>query len=685
MKKLPIIFLIFISICSFAQKANQNLIDLDKKCANLLESDNYKQLIATATLGINNSKGNIVYDTKFYFYSGYGLEHDNNQYQKAVTDLEKSLKFAKQTNNLEAQTRAIMRLNYLYYSTKEFKKRDDLVLYINKILDTTKNINTQGILNGSLGEYYLDKSEYENFIKYKIKAIEYRKKFPKTDLNNLDNIGISFEQIASGYIKMKQFDKAIEYTNYAKPYINNSVNGLAYLCNYYIQCYVALNQNDSIQSYYNQINKLVSPKDSLHINISFANRLMADYYLNNKKINIAHDYAQKAIKIAYQSNDEEILMEANMILGMVQYEKKDFVSAIKTLNAASQHALDYDKEHFTQINKVLSKSYAAVGDWQNAYKFNNIYCQNNDELQRQYAKQSIANAEAKFQNKSKQEKISELSTQNTINNLKIVLANKQKIYFIFGLILLAIIGGLLFYQSKNRQKTNQKLQVLNSDLDQANKTKARFFSILNHDLRSPVYNLMHFLQLQKESPEFLDETSKNEIQATTLTSVENLLGSMEDMLLWSKGQMENFKPQPENILVSKIFDDTSKHFSSEGKIKINFENPENIEILTDGNYLKTIVRNLTGNAIKALSDIDNPMIVWKAWQTQDKEYLSITDNGSGADNEDFKALYDDKEIVGIKTGLGLHLIRDLAKAIDCEISVDSNINNGTTFTLKIRK
>jgi signal transduction histidine kinase len=159
---------------------------------------------------------------------------------------------------------------------------------------------------------------------------------------------------------------------------------------------------------------------------------------------------------------------------------------------------------------------------------------------------------------------------------------------------------------------------------------------------------------------------------------------MEDMLLWSKGQMENFKPKSSEILVSKLFDDTKKHFSSEQKIQFVFENLENIKIFTDENYLKTIVRNLTGNAIKALTDIEKPTVVWKAFFENNQKYLSISDNGKGADVENFKALYDDTEVIGIQTGLGLHLIRDLAKAIDCEISVDSTIGIGTTFVLKIQ-
>ncbi|WP_395064350.1 ATP-binding protein [Flavobacterium sp.] len=293
------------------------------------------------------------------------------------------------------------------------------------------------------------------------------------------------------------------------------------------------------------------------------------------------------------------------------------------------------------------------------------------------SKNKILNIESSYQINEKEKEIK-------LNKKLIEQEKKQKWFYIFGIGLLAIIGGLLFYQSRNRKKTNEKLQLLNAELDQANKTKTRFFSILNHDLRSPVSNLIHFLHLQKDSPELLDLETKNRMQNKTISGAEELLSSMEDILLWSKGQMENFKPQPKEISINSLFEDTKSHFSSEEKIQISFENKDNIQINTDENYLKTIIRNLTGNAIKALNEIENPIIIWKAWQENGKSYLSISDNGKGALDEQFKALYDDKEVVGIKTGLGLHLIRDLAKVIDCEISVDSIVNQGTTFTLKLK-
>jgi signal transduction histidine kinase len=182
----------------------------------------------------------------------------------------------------------------------------------------------------------------------------------------------------------------------------------------------------------------------------------------------------------------------------------------------------------------------------------------------------------------------------------------------------------------------------------------------------------------------LDEESTKRMQDKTMAGAENLLNSMEDILQWSKSQMENFKPQPKKIAISNLFEEVKNHFSSEEHIKISFENPQNIQINTDENYLKTIIRNLTGNAIKALKEIENPTIIWKAWQENGQSFLSISDNGKGASDEQFKALYDEKEVTGIKTGLGLHLIRDLAKAIDCKITVDSKQNVGTIFTLVLK-
>jgi signal transduction histidine kinase len=690
MRKVWFLLLLFTTISVFAQQepnlaryqSPDEKLKVWLKYANeIIDLEDYATLLGVAEKGISISKNNPAYLSRFYLYKGLSYEFSNNQYQKALFNYELSLKYAKSVKHLKNETSALMRLNYIYYSLNDTAKRENLIRYIKKVLDTTKNTYTQSVLNGSLGEYYLDYSQYENFIGYQLKAITYKKLLPKS-ISNTENIGVSYSQIASAYIKMKQFDKAIEYLNDATPYIKTSPYISAFSCNYYMQCFVAENKLDSVQKYYKLIYTLPSVKDSLFLNLSFANRSMADYYVGQHQINTAYNYAKKAVLLGKKSNDEDIIMEANTIMGNVLYEKGDYKKAIETLKKASKNALNYDKESFVSINKKLSQSYAALGLWKEAFYYNEIYSKYNDEMMQESAKQNIANAEARYQNKTKGQEIKNLSTQNTLKNIQIQEAKKQRIFLISGLILVGIIGLLLFRQNQNRKKTNEKLQLLNQQLDEANKIKARFFSILNHDLRSPVSNLIHFLHLQKENPELIDEEMAARMQTKVITGAENLLSSMEDILLWSKGQMENFKPHFKEIPIAILFEETQKHFSGIENIQISFEDPENIILNTDENYLKTIIRNLTGNAIKALDKTSNGKIIWKARKENNQTYLSITDNGPGGTQEQFKALYDDSEVIGIKSGLGLHLIRDLATAINCKIEVNSQQDSGTTFTIK---
>jgi tetratricopeptide (TPR) repeat protein len=113
-----------------------------------------------------------------------------------------------------------MRLNYTYYNLKEHTKGKNLIAYIKKMTDTIKNKNSKANLLGSLGDYYHNLSEYENFINYKLQAIEYLLQLNKNTPLERYNIGASYLQIADAYSKMKQYEKTIEYCNYAEPYLN---------------------------------------------------------------------------------------------------------------------------------------------------------------------------------------------------------------------------------------------------------------------------------------------------------------------------------------------------------------------------------------------------------------------------------------------------------------------------------
>ena len=64
-----------------------------------------------------------------------------------------------------------------------------------------------------------------------------------------------------------------------------------------------------------------------------------------------------------------------------------------------------------------------------------------------------------------------------VNKLQLQAAQKQKWFYIAGLGFFVVLGGLLLYQNRKRKTANQKLAILNAELDNANKIKTRFFGI----------------------------------------------------------------------------------------------------------------------------------------------------------------------------------------------------------------
>ena len=376
--------------------------------------------------------------------------------------------------------------------------------------------------------------------------------------------------------------------------------------------------------------------------------------VRNKKYKVLHD-------------DSTIFANENDNLAKAEFYLK---LAIKMATEKN----DVDNSSF--YTGALAELQEYKGDFKDAYYNIRKYYDTQDSIFSQENKNKIAGLESKreidLKNKEIENKELQLSSQR-----------KQKIFFIGGLFLLAVIGGLLYRQNIARKKTNTTLLQLNNELDEANKVKAKFFGILSHDLRSPVANLINFLRLQKREPGLLSEQQVHEHEQKIESSAESLLETMETMLLWSKGQMVNFKPQMKKVEVSSLFKYLQNFFPVTPSIHLSFSNPQNLSVITDENYLQTIMHNLTSNAIKALNNTSNGTIEWKAFEQNGKAILSITDNGPGVTNEQLKALYDETANSGSRHGLGLHIIRDLAKTIGCTVILQPEMKKGTTFFLNI--
>jgi signal transduction histidine kinase len=298
----------------------------------------------------------------------------------------------------------------------------------------------------------------------------------------------------------------------------------------------------------------------------------------------------------------------------------------------------------------------------------------NDSLFSQENKNKIAGLETKHA-------VALKDAELALGELKLTNERRTTIGLIVGLGVMGLLGVLLYRQSRSRQKANAALREANLELEEANRVKARFFGILSHDLRGPVANLLHFLEIQKEAPDFLNEEQQVVHRREISASAENLLNTMEGMLLWSKQQMQSFKPVPKNTRVDELFDYVGKYVGEPEKVKLVFQPVDGLTVFTDENYLRVIMQNLTSNAIKVLKDRPDASIEWKAKKEGDHTVLSIADNGPGLGVEQAKTLYEESVAENARDGFGLHIIRDLAKAIRCRVDVRSEPGKGTEFSL----
>ena len=612
---------------------------------------------------------------------------NNSAVDEAKELLHKNIKLSTKLNKQNSKAAALIILSKIFIQSSVL---DSANFYTDKAIFIYKKIKLKDKLAKAFlvkSVIYQSQSDFKNQLKYNLLSLEVSK-----EINDYPSLAENYNGLAMYYLDQTKYKEALEAAKNNNKFallsknpsiISNSYSSLAEsysLLNDTINAEINFKKgyelakkngdNFSVAWYLTNWAKLKNNKEALKM------RFKSQTILNKFGVNPMSLNNKGMIGLIYMKMYNE---EKNLLI-----KKKYLIEAEKYLIETVENSeSNSDIINSIEFNNAISKLFFIKKQFEKAYLYQEKSIVQNDSLNSQEIKNSLAKLESK-------KEIELRDNQIKINKLSLDAKEKQKWLFVAGIGFLAIIGGLLFYQSRKRKQINERLQVLNKtldtknlELDQANKAKTRFFGILNHDLRGPVANLVFFLQLQQESPEMLDAESIKRMQDKTMTGAENLLSTMEDILQWSKSQMENFKPQPKNVLVEQLFNDTKKVFSGYLKINFEYQNSNNISVFTDENYLKTIIRNLTSNAINVFTNTKNPTIIWKAWQENNISYFSIQDNGPGANEEQFDALFEDTEITSAKSGLGLYLIRDMAKAINCDITVNSVIGEGTTFTLKI--
>lgn len=707
--------LLFFCIQSFAQKPDLSLLqnDQDKITAWLnycefLKSNtswqvnnhtiNNDNLQEAAQIGLQMTSPKDPADrSRFYYYAAYGFFfNDPSAGPMDVDSIEyyfnKSLGEAQKANSALLIQQACIALLHTYFEMGEPGKIEKYKTILQTIIDTTNDKTI--LVNGyaALGNYYQQKSYYSTAQDYMLKSIELKKAQIDTTKNKKIRLDYANEcyTLAELYMKSSLPDKALNMLYEGQQYSSGSLLVKFRYQDAFINVFSKTGNIDSALYYlvhYIQPqeahfkNSLVVPAETIfpYLNIS-------QYYLDVKQYEKALPYLDKAFNLAAKSNEQIYIYETQIMRARYFVETGKYAAAIPLLSKSLPVARQFSKEKFTNGLKYMALAQKGIGNAPLSLKYFEQYSMESDSLVKERLSTNFADQETRYETKQKEQSLIVLGKENKLHILELQNATRTKLLLITGLVGLGIISFLSFLFYRNKEKVNkilnmqnEQLEILNNQLVIANETKAKLFSIISHDLRSPVSQIVQLLQLQKENPNLFSKAMREQYDAKLKSASENVLDTMEDLLLWSKSQMQNFTPQEMPVNISAIMQkelELLMQVVEQNNLIIKNTIAENILINTDENFLSVIIRNLLQNAINHSNPGGTIHI------SADTNNIFIENYSLDANAENLNALLGSKVINSKTSGLGLQIANDLALSIQAKIIFEQKPGNKIVAAIK---
>lgn len=224
--------------------------------------------------------------------------------------------------------------------------------------------------------------------------------------------------------------------------------------------------------------------------------------------------------------------------------------------------------------------------------------------------------------------------------------------------------------------------ILQEELRNINRNNDRMLSILGHDLRSPVANLMGISSLAANT-EISNSDFISMMHQINNQSVQ-VLELLDRTLSWAKLNFNTLQQNNSEIdfeaIIAKILEiHKASHESKNIDIQVQIEVGQ--VVVSDPELVTIVIRNIISNAIKFTANSGTIKIRYHDNQ------LEITDSGIGMTPKMIEEILSNTNIsrrgtnneIGI--GMGLQLVRSLTEKMNCQFSIESQPNIGTTIRL----
>lgn len=243
--------------------------------------------------------------------------------------------------------------------------------------------------------------------------------------------------------------------------------------------------------------------------------------------------------------------------------------------------------------------------------------------------------------------------------------------------------------------TRDQLNATTKSLHELSKVKDRLFSIIGHDLRSPIGNVKMVLEFLSKG--IIDPSKGDQYKKTIsdlLKTTDEVFLLLENLLAWSVSESDDLKIVAENVQLRDVVAGMVNLFQiaiSDKSISLEINIDNEHVVFADLNMLKTVIRNLFSNAIKFTPS--EGKIAFDSWNEGGFIKIGVSDTGMGMPQkvvERFLGANSDYSVTDPKqesaSGLGLKLCKDFIEKNGGKIWIESAPQMGTRvfFTLPCR-